>query len=219
MAEVEQSGRSAWPPIGAVVVILGAAFAAGCSSGHSSRLDWSAPAAPPTAQSRSQAMDAPRAQPSRRSARHNSSQCRTKRQRRVVGKPYDQNGRWFVPRHEPDYDRVGQAAWYGPGFQKNTTANGEIFDMHALSAAHPTLPLPSTVEVTNLRNGRSLKLRVNDRGPFNKGRIIDVSRRAARALGFERDGLTQVRVRYLGPAPLKMIKVCQRRSVHAGRAW
>jgi rare lipoprotein A len=83
-----------------------------------------------------------------------------------------------------------------------TTANGEIFDMNLNSAAHTTLPLPSIVEVTNLENGRKLKVRVNDRGPFIGGRIIDLSREAARELGYDRQGLAQVRVRYIGPAPL-----------------
>lgn len=119
-----------------------------------------------------------------------------------VGKPYQVGGVWYVPREQPDYDRRGVASWYGDAFHLKTTANGEIFDMNAVTAAHTTLPLPSLVEVTNLDNGRKLTVRVNDRGPFVGDRIIDLSREAARQLGFERAGLANVRVRYLGPAPL-----------------
>ena len=94
------------------------------------------------------------------------------------------------------------ASWYGEPFHGQHTANGEIYDMNALTAAHPTLQLPSVVRVTNLENGRSLLLRVNDRGPFVDDRLIDLSQAAARALGFEEQGLTRVHVRYLGMAPL-----------------
>jgi rare lipoprotein A len=94
------------------------------------------------------------------------------------------------------------ASWYGDAFHMKATANGEIFDMNAVSAAHTTLPLPSIAEVTNLDNGRSLTVRVNDRGPFVGNRIIDLSHEAARELGYDRKGLAHVRVRYLGPAPL-----------------
>ena len=96
----------------------------------------------------------------------------------------------------------GLASWYGPGVHGRRTANGEIFDMSALSAAHPTLPLPSLVYVTNMENGRTLLLRVNDRGPYVNSRVIDVSRAAARLLGTEVHGLGHVRVRYAGRAPL-----------------
>jgi rare lipoprotein A len=119
-----------------------------------------------------------------------------------VGKPYQVGGVWYVPREQPDYDKVGMASWYGDAFHLKTTANGEIFDMHALTAAHTTLPLPSIVEVTNLSNGRKLRVRVNDRGPFAGNRIIDLSRESARQLGLERQGVARVRVRYVGPAPL-----------------
>ncbi len=115
-----------------------------------------------------------------------------------IGKPYHIDGRWYHPRHEPDYDRVGIASWYGSDFHGLATANGEVFDMHAVSAAHTTLPLPSLVRVTNLENGRSIVLRVNDRGPFVGDRIIDLSRAAARELGFERAGLAKVRVQFVG---------------------
>lgn len=119
-----------------------------------------------------------------------------------VGKPYQVGGVWYVPREQPDYDARGVASWYGDAFHLKATANGETFDMNALSAAHTTLPLPSMVEVTNLDNGRKLLVRVNDRGPFHDNRIIDLSKAAARELGFDRAGLANVRVRYVGPAPL-----------------
>lgn len=121
---------------------------------------------------------------------------------RKVGKPYEVGGIWYVPREQPDYDQVGVASWYGDAFHMKATANGEVFDMNAVSAAHTTLPLPSMVEVTNLENGRKLVVRVNDRGPFVGDRIIDLSREAARQLGSDRAGLARVRVRYIGPAPL-----------------
>jgi rare lipoprotein A len=119
-----------------------------------------------------------------------------------VGDPYQVGGVWYVPREQPDYDEVGVASWYGDAFNMKPTANGEIFDMNAVSAAHTTLPLPSIVEVTNLENGRKLRVRVNDRGPFVGDRIIDLSHEAARELGYDRQGLAKVRVRYIGPAPL-----------------
>jgi rare lipoprotein A len=119
-----------------------------------------------------------------------------------VGRPYQVGGVWYTPREQPDYDETGVASWYGAQFHLKATANGETFDMNMLSAAHTTLPLPSIVEVTNLENGRRLQVRVNDRGPFVGDRIIDLSREAARELGFERQGVTRVRVRYVGPAPL-----------------
>lgn len=119
-----------------------------------------------------------------------------------VGKPYQVGGVWYVPREQPNYNAVGVASWYGQQFHMKTTANGEVFDMNAMTAAHTTLPLPSLVEVTNLENGRKVVVRVNDRGPFVGDRIIDMSRAAARELGFENKGLAKVRVRYVGPAPL-----------------
>ncbi len=118
-----------------------------------------------------------------------------------VGRPYQVNGRWYTPSEQPDYDEVGTASWYGNVFQGKPTATGEVFDMYQISAAHKTLPLPSMVEVTNLDNGRKLMVRVNDRGPFVDGRIIDLSRGAADQLGVLRPGLARVRVRYVGPAP------------------
>lgn len=114
-----------------------------------------------------------------------------------IGKPYQVAGVWYYPREDFDYDETGIASWYGPDFHAKTTANGEIFDQNAVSAAHKTLPLPSVVRVTNLENGRSLVVRINDRGPFVNGRIIDLSRRAAQLLGFEGSGTAKVRVQVL----------------------
>jgi rare lipoprotein A len=119
-----------------------------------------------------------------------------------VGDPYQIDGQWHTPREDPGYDRTGIASYYAHDFHGRRTANGEIFDMSALSAAHPTLPLPSLVYVTNMENGRTLLLRVNDRGPYVNNRVIDVSRAAARYLGFEMRGTARVRVRYAGRAPL-----------------
>ena len=115
-----------------------------------------------------------------------------------LGSPYQINHVWYYPSYDPNYDRTGVASWYGPAFHGRPTANGERFDMNGVTAAHPTLPLPSRVRVTNLENGRQLELRVNDRGPFVDNRIIDLSRRAAQLLGFKRKGLAKVRVQYLG---------------------
>ncbi len=114
-----------------------------------------------------------------------------------VGVPYQIKGVWYYPAVDYNYDRTGVASWYGEEFEGRLTANGEIFELNALTAAHTTLPMPSIVQVTNLENGRSLQLRINDRGPFVDGRLIDVSRRAAQLLGFEGQGTTRVRVTIL----------------------
>jgi rare lipoprotein A len=119
-----------------------------------------------------------------------------------VGSPYRINGSWYYPEAVSSYAATGIASWYGSSYHGRLTANGERYDMYALTAAHPTLQLPSMVRVTNLENGRSLVLRVNDRGPFVKRRLIDLSWAAARELGFERQGLARVQVVYLGDAPL-----------------
>ncbi|MBP9231109.1 MAG: septal ring lytic transglycosylase RlpA family protein [Phenylobacterium sp.] len=119
-----------------------------------------------------------------------------------VGAPYQVSGIWYVPHEDPHYNATGTASWYGDDFHMKPTANGETFDMNLVSAAHPTLPLPSIVEVTNLDNGKTLQVRVNDRGPFVGGRVIDLSHEAARQLGYDRKGLANVRVRYVGPAQL-----------------
>jgi rare lipoprotein A len=116
-----------------------------------------------------------------------------------VGAPYRVGGVLYTPRVQPSYDETGVASWYGPGFHGRRTANGEVYDQYALTAAHATLPIPTNVRVTNLENGRSLVVRVNDRGPFHDGRIIDLSARGADLLGFKRAGTARVRVQYLGP--------------------
>ncbi len=119
-----------------------------------------------------------------------------------VGTPYQINGVWYYPQEDYDYNENGIASYYGGersgvNFHGRYTANGEVYDMEELTAAHQTLPMPSLVRVTNLENGRQIKLRVNDRGPFVRGRIIDVSRKAARLLGFEGQGTAKVRVEIL----------------------
>lgn len=111
-----------------------------------------------------------------------------------VGKPYQIAGTWYYPKEDYAYREEGMASWYGPGFHGKMTANGESYDQNAMTAAHRTLPLPSMVRVTNLGNGRSLVLRINDRGPFAKNRIIDISRRGAQLLGFVDQGTARVRV-------------------------
>jgi rare lipoprotein A len=117
-----------------------------------------------------------------------------------LGDPYQIQGRWYYPEFDPEYDRVGVASWYGEPFHGRATANGERFDRGVVTAAHPTLPLPSLVRVVNLTNQRELVVRVNDRGPFIGDRLIDLSQEAAQQLGFERQGLAQVRVQFVALA-------------------
>ncbi|QDO99075.1 septal ring lytic transglycosylase RlpA family protein [Ferrovibrio terrae] len=119
-----------------------------------------------------------------------------------VGNPYQINGVWYYPKEDPNYDETGIGSWYGEQFHGKATANGEIFDMNEVTAAHPTLPMPSLVRVTNLENGRTIVVRMNDRGPYANGRVIDLSRRSAQLIGYERQGTAKVRVQYIGPAPL-----------------
>ncbi len=120
-----------------------------------------------------------------------------------IGNPYQIAGRWYTPRENAGYDRTGTASWYGPKFHRRKTANGEWFDMNTMTAAHPTLPLPVFAKVTNLENGRVVTVRINDRGPYAHDREIDLSRLAARKLGFIRKGTARVRVQYLSKAPLQ----------------
>ena len=135
-----------------------------------------------------------------------------------VGKPYQVAGIWYQPREEPGYDRVGSASWYGEVFHGRRTANGEIYDMDRLSAAHPTLPLPVYARVTNLNNGRTIVVRINDRGPYANDRIIDLSRRSAELLGFRNHGTATVRVKYLGRAPLSGDDSYERKYL-ASQSW
>jgi len=119
-----------------------------------------------------------------------------------VGQPYQIENIWYYPREQPDYDETGIASWYGPTFYGKRTANGEIYNAGDLTAAHKTLPMPVNVRVTNLDNGKSLVLRVNDRGPFARGRIIDLSERAAELLDVKRAGTARVRVTYISRADI-----------------
>jgi rare lipoprotein A len=120
-----------------------------------------------------------------------------------VGKPYVVGGRTYVPEEDVNYQAEGMASWYGDDFHGRLTANGEVFDMGSLTAAHPTLPLPSYARVTNVSNGKSLIVRVNDRGPYHGNRLIDVSNKAAELLDFKGNGVAKVRVEYVGRAPLE----------------
>ena len=120
-----------------------------------------------------------------------------------VGKPYVVAGRVYVPEDDPNYTATGYASWYGSDFHGRYTANGEIFDKDSISAAHPTMPLPSYARVTNLANHKSIVVRVNDRGPFARGRLIDVSVKTAKLLGFYGHGVAKVKVDYVGRAPLE----------------
>jgi rare lipoprotein A len=120
-----------------------------------------------------------------------------------VGKPYSVAGKMYVPEENLNYRAEGMASWYGDAFHGRLTANGEVFDMASLTAAHPTLPIPSYARVTNISNGKSLIVRVNDRGPYHGNRLIDVSNRAADLLEFKGHGIAKVRVEYVGRAPLE----------------
>ena len=122
--------------------------------------------------------------------------------RRQIGKPYKIKGKWYYPKEDFNYDRVGQASWYGPNFHGRLTANGEVYDQFALTGAHPTFPLPSYARVTNTANGKSIVVRVNDRGPYHPGRIIDLSAKASEMLDYQRKGVARVRVQYIRQAPL-----------------
>ena len=119
-----------------------------------------------------------------------------------VGDPYEIDNVWYYPHEQPDYDETGIASWYGPDFYGKNTANGEIYDGNLLTAAHRTLPMPVNVRVTNLDNGKSIIVRVNDRGPYARGRIIDLSRRAAELLDVVKSGTARVRVTYLARADI-----------------
>jgi len=121
-----------------------------------------------------------------------------------VGDPYSVGGVWYYPTRDLAYDETGIGSWYGDEFAGKLTANGEIFDPQKITAAHKTLPMPSVVRVTNLDNGKSLVVRVNDRGPFVPGRIIDLSRESARLLGFKDQGLAKVRVKLLAEQSLRL---------------
>lgn len=127
-----------------------------------------------------------------------------------VGKPYKVNGVWYFPKEDYKYDEIGIASWYGPGFHEKTTANGEIFDMDLITAAHKTLPLPSVARVTNLENGRTVLVRINDRGPFVNERIIDLSKKAADLLGMLPRGTAKVRVELMPEESMSVASVAQK---------
>jgi rare lipoprotein A len=135
-----------------------------------------------------------------------------------VGRPYRVGGRWYHPHENPNYDRVGTASWYGTAFHGRRTSNGEIYDMYALTAGHPTMPMPSYAYVTNLQNGRTVLVRINDRGPYARDRLIDLSYRTAHTLGFHNQGTARVRVRYAGRAPLNGDDSAERRFL-AQQSW
>lgn len=127
-----------------------------------------------------------------------------------VGKPYEVAGVWYYPERDLTYDYTGIGSWYGDEFAGKLTANGEIFDPELVTAAHKTLPMPSVARVTNLDNGKSLVVRINDRGPFIAGRIIDLSREAARRIGYKDNGLARVRVQLLAEQSLRLEKLAKK---------
>lgn len=129
-------------------------------------------------------------------SRPEPSDYRKNLQHYKIGSPYSIDGKWYYPERNERYKEVGMASWYGDDFHRAKTANGEVFDKNKLTAAHRTLPLPSIVKVTNLENGKTLLVRVNDRGPFAKNRIIDLSEKAAKILDFHGQGTTRVKVEY-----------------------
>ncbi len=126
-----------------------------------------------------------------------------------VGKPYQAAGKWYYPEETYTFQETGIASWYGPGFHGKHTANGEVYDQNELTAAHKTLQLPCFVRVTNLENGRSVVVRVNDRGPFSRGRVIDVSERAASLLGFKGRGTAKVKIAVVGDASQKLAQAAR----------
>ena len=126
-----------------------------------------------------------------------------------IGNPYQVGGVWYYPERDLAYDETGIGSWYGDEFAGRLTANGEIFDPDMVTAAHKTLPMPSVVRVTNLDNGKSLVVRINDRGPFVAGRIIDLSREAARLIGYRDQGIARVRVQVLAEQTLRLEKLAK----------
>lgn len=135
-----------------------------------------------------------------------------------VGTPYQIDGTWYYPAEDWNYDETGIASWYGEQFHGKYTANGEVFDLNQVTAAHRTLPMPTVVRVTNLENGRSIAVRVNDRGPYARGRILDLSRRAAQLLGFEGQGTAKVRVQIMVPESIQVASLAGRRGVEPALA-
>ncbi len=126
-----------------------------------------------------------------------------------VGAPYEIDGVTYVPAVDYNYDETGIASWYGPDFHGKITANGELYDMNQVTAAHKTLPMPCLVRVTNLDNGRQIIVRVNDRGPYARGRILDMSRRGAQLLGYEKTGTAKVRVQIMAKESMIMAEAAK----------
>ncbi len=133
-----------------------------------------------------------------------------------VGTPYKIDGKWYYPKEEPDYEEIGMASWYGDEFDGKVTANGDVFDKYEISAAHRTLPLPSMVKVTNLENNKSMHVRLNDRGPYAKNRIIDLSEAAAKKLGMYRKGTAKVKVEYDAAATEQMFAQADHKHYRRG---
>ncbi|MBL4596042.1 MAG: septal ring lytic transglycosylase RlpA family protein [Robiginitomaculum sp.] len=184
-----------------VLVITGAAcLVTACASGgghiSSNGSSWGAPKYGKAGQAANHNKSANAGQVARQNNRN------AKGGHQKIGRPYVIFGKTYVPARDDTYDRVGVGSWYGPKFHGKKTANGETFDQNAMTAAHPTLPLPSVVRVTNLKTGKQILVRVNDRGPFASDRIIDLSKRAADEIGYKNLGVAKVRVEYIGPAPL-----------------
>jgi len=134
-----------------------------------------------------------------------------------VGKPYKIAGVWYYPEEDWNYEETGIASWYGPNFHGRPTANGEVFDMNLVSAAHRTLPMPSYVMVTNLENGRSMEVRVNDRGPYAHGRIIDLSKRAAELLGFKDNGTAKVKLSIIREKSMEVARAAGRPGIQLAK--
>lgn len=137
-----------------------------------------------------------------------------------IGKTYERKGVSYIPQKDLHYNKIGMASWYGKrhGFHGKKTANGDKYDKSLLTAAHPTLPMPSLVKVTNLKNNKSLILMINDRGPFSKNRIIDVSEKAADILGFKHHGVTKVRVQYLDSETDRLLSKLSIKKTEGGKA-
>lgn len=140
----------------------------------------------------------------------------SKNPRYKIGDPYEINGQWYYPEVNYDYDEIGLASWYGPNFHGKKTANGEVFDQNSISAAHKTLPMPSIVKVTNLKNNKELVIRINDRGPFVRGRIIDLSKKAAEILDIVRTGTAKVRVKILESESRKIAQINSKFEINKG---
>lgn len=206
-----------------IAVIIGTAlcFIAGCSRSSPersqlalyppSRIDHRRPAPAP-------AVQAPVQQPAQTRVATENGQIPKGGGFYKLGKPYQVAGRWYFPTEDPNYDRTGMASWYGADFHGRKTANGEIYDMGALTAAHPTLPIPSFAYVTSLKTQRTVLVRINDRGPYARDRIMDLSRKTAEALGVSAAGVSEVRVKYAGRAPLDGDDSAERRFL-ARQPW